>query len=78
MRVILIIDCKTEYFLLRNGYFKSSERAIFIKAYERSPVRDIYIKDCNFSGVEKENIINFVENLQLENVYLNGEPWENQ
>lgn len=63
---------------IENVSSKSSERAIFIKAYERSPVRDIYIKDCNFSGVEKENIINFVENLQLENVHLNGELWEIQ
>lgn len=60
---------------LENITSRSSERAVFIKAYERSPVDGVYIKNCKFNGVEKENQINFIENLVLENVYLNGKPW---
>jgi len=59
---------------LDNITSQSSDRAIFINAYERSPVTGIYINNCTFNGVEKENLINFVEDLVLKNVSLNGEP----
>jgi polygalacturonase len=62
---------------LENITSQRSERAIFINAYERSPVDKVHIKNCNFNGVEKENKINFVENLVLENVLVNGNPWKN-
>jgi polygalacturonase len=58
---------------LENITSQSSERAIFINAYERAPVTGIFIKNCNFGGTEKENIINFVTDMVLDSVYLNGE-----
>jgi polygalacturonase len=59
---------------LDNITSQSSDRAIFINAYERAPVTGVYITDCTFNGVEKDNLINYVEDLILENVTLNGEP----
>lgn len=59
---------------LDNITSQSSDRAIFINAYERAPVTGVYIKNCTFNGVKKENLINYVKDLVLENVSLNGEP----
>jgi polygalacturonase len=63
---------------LENITSQSSERAVYIKSYERSPVDRVYIKNCSFNGVEKENEINFITNLRLENVFVNEEPWINK
>jgi polygalacturonase len=59
---------------LDNITSQSSDRAIFIQAYERSPVTGVYLKNCTFNGVARENVINFVEDFRAENVFINGEP----
>lgn len=59
---------------IENVTSQSSDRALFINAYERAPVKDIFIKNSNFNGVAKENRINHVDNLVFENVFINGEP----
>lgn len=59
---------------LENITSQQSDRAIFINAYERAPVEGIFIKDCKFNNVAKENRINFVNNIQLTNVFVNDEP----
>ena len=53
---------------------QQSDRALFINAYERAPVTGIYIKNSSFNGVSRENMINYVEDLFLDNVTVNGEP----
>ncbi len=60
---------------IENILSQSSERAVYIKAYKRSPVSNIFIKNCKFNGVEKENAMDFYENLVLDNVSINGKPW---
>ncbi len=72
-------DAGTYTPVVRNIYLQkitsqSSERAVFIKAYERAPVTGVFIENCSFNGVEKENLINYVENMQLKEVYINGKP----
>lgn len=59
---------------LENITSQSSDRAVFINAYERSPVKGVTIKNSSFNGVKKENRINFVEEITIENVLVNGEP----
>ncbi len=59
---------------LENITSQSSERAIFINAYERSPVKNVSLKNCSFNGVEKENYINHVEDFAIEDVFVNGSP----
>jgi len=57
---------------LENITSQSSERAIFIQAYERSPVTGVHLINCTFNGVANENVLNHVEGLTVENVFING------
>jgi polygalacturonase len=60
---------------LDNINSKKSDRVIFINAYERAPVDGIYINNSRFDGVEKENLINHVINLDASDSFINGEPF---
>lgn len=57
---------------IENINSQKSERVIFINSYERSPLHGLYISNCSFNGVEKENEINFVEHFEISNVTING------
>jgi polygalacturonase len=59
---------------LDNITSQSSERVVFLNAYERAPVSGIYISNSKFNGVEKENMINHVNEFHTDNVFINGEP----
>ena len=50
-----------------------SPYAIWIKAFDDSPVMGLHLKDCQFSNVEKKNIIENVKDLTMESVFINGE-----
>jgi polygalacturonase len=63
---------------IENITSQKSERALYIRAYERSPVTGVHIKNSRFNGVQRGNVLDFVENLTLEEVYINGEPMVNQ
>ena len=49
-----------------------SEYALYLEGLINSIVKDIYLSDCKFNGVEKGNYINSVEEIHLNNVYING------
>jgi polygalacturonase len=59
---------------IENVTSQGSQRAIFINAYERAPVTGVHIRNSTFNGVERDNLINYVENFTVENVFVNGEP----
>ena len=54
---------------------KKSSYAVWIKAYNRSPLQNIELKDCFFDNVEKENVLESVENLEIESVVINGKEF---
>jgi polygalacturonase len=63
---------------VRNLFFSNitsekSEYAIWIKAFENSPVQNLNIDCCNFKNVEKENIIENVKSMQTDSVIINDE-----
>lgn len=51
---------------------EKSEYAIWIKAFEYSPVENLRLNDCVFNNVEKENVIESVKTLVKENVIINN------
>lgn len=59
---------------IENVTSQSSDRAVFINAYERAPVKGITIKNSSFNNVKKEDRINHVKDFNVENVLVNGEP----
>ncbi|MEJ2545431.1 MAG: glycoside hydrolase family 28 protein, partial [Calditrichaceae bacterium] len=59
---------------IQNISSKKSVYALALDGYNRSPITDIYIEDCNFDGVEKGNILNNYTNLKFKNTFINGKP----
>ncbi len=62
---------------VRNIYFanvtsKKSRYGLFVKAYERSPVRNLRLEHCSFEGVQSGNVLEYVEGLYLKDVKING------
>jgi polygalacturonase len=43
-------------------------QVLSLKGYDRSPVRDVRVSNCRFSGVKQADVVEFVEGLALENV----------
>jgi hypothetical protein len=47
---------------------KNVRQVLSLHGYEGSPVRNVRVSDCRFSGVEKADEVENVEDLVLENV----------
>jgi polygalacturonase len=63
--------------IVRNVYINNicsskSEYAIWLKGYKRSPIENIQITDCRFSGVDKESIISEVRGITYNEVFINN------
>ena len=54
---------------------KTSRYAIWIKAFDNSPVTGLNVKNCIFNNVEKKNVIENVKEVTLESVLINGEEF---
>ncbi|MBN1348324.1 glycoside hydrolase family 28 protein [candidate division KSB1 bacterium] len=53
---------------------QKSKYALYFAGYERSPISNINIKDCEFNGVENGTKIDHIVDLKMKNVFINGEP----
>ncbi|MHC4117713.1 MAG: glycoside hydrolase family 28 protein [Planctomycetota bacterium] len=53
---------------------EKSKYGLYLRGYERSPVRDIYLENCDFKNLEKGNQLEHVKNISFENVTMNGRP----
>ncbi|MBC8053414.1 MAG: glycoside hydrolase family 28 protein [Sphingobacteriaceae bacterium] len=54
---------------------KGGEYGLFIRAYKDSPVQNLRMINWNIRGVETPIKIDYVKNLQFENVHINGKLW---
>ncbi len=52
---------------------KGGEYGIFVNAYKESPVQNLKIINCNIRGVKTPMKIDYVKDLKLENVKINGQ-----
>ena len=50
---------------------EKSEYAIWIKAFDNSPVTNIRFYDCVFENVEKQNLIENVDSMEIKNLIIN-------
>jgi polygalacturonase len=53
---------------------EKSEFAIWIKAFENSPVENIRLDSCIFKNVEKDNLIENVKSIEMKSVIINDKP----
>jgi len=61
---------------IENLTCKKGLYAIWIRAYERSPVENLLLEECRFEGIQKESVLEGVRGLSLRQVTVNGEPME--
>lgn len=57
---------------LDNISSEKSNYAIFLNGYERSPIDNIQIANCNFNGVKKNVFIENAQNISFNNVLINN------
>lgn len=67
--------------VVRNIYVSNvtsakSKYALSLIGYERSPVTNLNIYDCRFDGVKEGNRLRHYKDLNMTNVYINGELQE--
>jgi unsaturated rhamnogalacturonyl hydrolase len=58
---------------LENVTCEKSKYGLLLRAYPRSPVTDVRLKNCTFKNVGKSNVLEGVKNLQFHNVKINDE-----
>jgi len=58
---------------VENVISEKSQFAIWIKAYDYSPVQNFQIKNCEFKNVKNKNVIENVEDFNFTEVSINGE-----
>lgn len=63
---------------MENIYSEKSEYAFYLTGYERSPIENIFVKNCTFSGVEKGNIFENAKGLKFKNLTINGEIYSDK
>jgi polygalacturonase len=52
---------------------KGGNFGVFVNAYKESPVQNLKMVNCNIKGVKTPMKIDYVTNMQLENVKINGQ-----
>jgi polygalacturonase len=62
---------------IENVTSEKSQHGLNLRGYPRSPVTDIYLKDCVFSNASDGNVFINVKNVSAENVTINGRPFKN-
>jgi hypothetical protein len=55
---------------------RKSRYGFFAKGYDRSKIQNIHLKNMNLSNVDRGNVLENIDGLHVENVTINGEPFE--
>jgi polygalacturonase len=51
---------------------RKSQYALLLRGYKHAPIRGVRLKDCQFDGVAKPDVLEHVEGLAFSNVRVNG------
>ena len=62
---------------INNIKSKKSKYALFLDGLENSKINNVVIEDSQFDGVEDLTILNHVENIKVNEVYINGKIFNN-
>ena len=45
---------------------------LYLRGYERSPVQNVYLENCDFKNLERANLLEHIRDIHFENVTMNG------
>jgi len=51
---------------------RKAQYAVFLRGFRNAPIEDVQLSDCDFQGVEKQNVLENVRDISFENVRING------
>jgi len=51
---------------------ETSQMALYLRGYEYAPIQNVRIENCRFNNVRQQSVIEHVEGLVQEEVYVNG------
>lgn len=51
---------------------QKAQWALYLRGFKSAPIRDITLVDCEFNGVEKTSVLEYVEGMKIDNVRVNG------
>lgn len=57
---------------VRNLRTHEAAYALYLRGFEKAPIYDVRIEDCDFDGVSNPNLVENVKGLKLHNVLVNG------
>jgi polygalacturonase len=57
---------------VRDVTSRKSRHALLLKGYARAPISDVRIANCSFEGVERDDVLEGVQDLVLADVRING------
>ena len=58
---------------MSNVTSRKSKYVLYVRSYEGSEISDITVADSRFAGVEQGNVIEGVEDLEFDDVFINGD-----
>jgi polygalacturonase len=59
---------------LRNITSHGSRYAMLLRGFDHTPIRGVRLIDCRFNNVRDGNVVEHVEQIELQNVAINGRP----
>ena len=62
---------------VENVTCEKSKFGIWIKAYERSPLKGLEITNCRFNNVKEKDVIENVKDVKFKKLYINGKEIKN-
>ena len=57
---------------VRNVTSRKSQHALLLRGFKAAPIAGVRLEDCTFDGVEKPDVLENVEEVELKNVRVNG------
>ena len=62
---------------LRNLSIHKAQYALYLRGFKKAPITGVRLVDCDLTGIEKPNVLENVQGLELDNVRINGKLVEN-
>jgi polygalacturonase len=57
---------------MSNVTSRKSKYALYLRGFDKAPIYDITLENCKFANVEKPNVLEHVNGLKLQDVWING------
>ena len=58
---------------VQNVKSQKSRYGVYFRGYERSPIDDVILEDCEFNNVKQGNVVSHVSGLVMKRVFINGQ-----